>query len=362
MKKVLLLGIVAVLFLIPSVAFAYSGDTATGTTITATGTENTLTYTDTGGTLQPTEEATNLDTTVVSMYGFADLGAPADQSTTAGVAVTYDYVITNEGNASDTYGITFEVSYGGSASNWTFAIQKESDDSTIESTEGDVGLSDAVGEDAEFGFYLTVLPSTSQSESPDGGSATVTVTVTTDSTPVGDYTGANGNEYGGTDADNDATITTISAGEMTLSRVATVDAPTEYITNRGGNLGHHDAVPGAVITYTLTVSNEGSNDAENVIIVDKVPTNTKGIHVGAGVGDQGDVVNVDVTAADPTFGGWTASYSTSATPNKHYGDTGDWTAVPAGLTIESTATFVKWERSSITPGTNGTLTWGVAIE
>ncbi|MFC1767121.1 hypothetical protein ACFLZ2_01020 [Candidatus Margulisiibacteriota bacterium] len=366
MKRLLLLGMVAALLLVPSVALADTVDTPTATTITATGTDNTLTYTDTTLTLQPTESATNIDTVVVSMYGFNnDIATPADQNTTAGTPVQYDYVITNEGNASDTYGVSYTAVYYDGAANWTFNLYDVDGAATLGAVADTVYNAGPVTEDGSYPFFLAVLPSIDTAvESSNGANAIVTVTITTDAVPVGVYTGANANVYGGTWEASDPTKTTISAGVMTLTRTATVDAPDDYITNKGG-LGHHDAVPGAVITYIITVSNEGSANATNVIIADRVPTNTTGAHISAEAGSEGSLVNVEITAGPQTNAGdWTKSYSDSDSPGLSHGETSGWTEITASLLINDIAAdyYVKFEKASVAPGEYATMNWGVTIQ
>ncbi len=362
MKRYFVL-VFAALFLMSAAAFAYSGDTVTGTTITAELGDNTLQYKDIGGVLQPTEEAlSDIETTVISMYGFAGLGAPDDDTTTAGVPVYFEYLISNEGNASDTYGVKFDIDEqnGTFHANWTYAIKLASNEAVVSNADAAVGLV-VVAEDGTIGISLEVTPSSSPVEADDGYFSLVTVTVTTDSVPVGVYTGANANIYGGTSEASDQTKTTISAGDMRLSRTSTVDAPTVHISNGGGA---NDAVPGAVITYLITASNEGSSNADDVIIVDKVPLNTTGNHISA-TGEA--IANVTITAAAPsgTTASWIASYSTSDTPNMEYQGSG-WVEITTDITsaeyVSATAKYVKWEKGTVVPGEYVTVTWGVAIE
>ncbi|MFC1559718.1 hypothetical protein ACFL4F_01290 [Candidatus Margulisiibacteriota bacterium] len=367
MKKFLLFAMVAALLLVPSVVFADTVDTPTSTVITATGTDNTLTYQDTGLVLQPTEEGTSIPVTVVSMFGFNNaIAQPGDQNTTAGVPVYYNYVITNEGNASDTYGVSYSAVYYDGAANWIFNLYDVNGTATLGATADTVYNAGPVTEDADYPFYLAVLPSlNTATESSNGANAIVTVTITTDAVPVGVYDGANANVYGGTWEASDATQTTISAGVMTLTRTATVDAPDDYIVNKGG-AGHHDAVPGAVITYTITVSNEGSNDAKNVIIADRVPTDTTGAHISAESGSEGSLVNVEITAGGQTNAGdWAKSYSTTDTdPGLTYGETANWTALTSSLLINDIAAgyYVKFENETVQPGEFAIMNWGVTIQ
>lgn len=208
-------------------------------------------------------------------------------------------------------------------------------------------------------------------QAPNGSFCTVTLDVTTSALPVGVYYGANGLLYGGTREAIDTTVTIIQSSLMTMTRVATVDAPTQYITNANAQLGgnhSHDPVPGAVITYTITYSNVGSGSAESVSIVDKVPGSTEAAHVNAGTGSQAALTNVTLTPALPTAAGWTSYYSTSATPGMGVNDLTGWVTVNATGVASSFATgsgikYVRWRKTEVQVGeSNRTLTWGVMIK
>jgi hypothetical protein len=370
MKKILLLGILAALILFPAAVFADNPlDTASGVLITAEGRFCTLSYTDSGSILKPTAEATTITIAVLPMYGFDGLTTtPTLQATTPGTARTYNYTITNEGNNSDTFGLKYTVTYTGCAgTGWLVEICRASDNFVLANTQNTIGVSPSVGEDANWGFYVRVTPSSVPTNAPNGSFATVTVTATTAARPAGEYYGANGITYGGTSEASNTTITTIETSVMTMTRVATVDAP----RTAGGKYtgGAHDAVPGAVITYTITTSNEGS---ANALSVDKVPSNTWIAHVNEGT-SWGTVPNVTITAPSPDATGWTAYYTTAASPNFTYGYIGgtQWVTIaavgavaPTDMTATSHTfdTYVKFEKAIVT-ATEDTrkLNWGVTI-
>jgi hypothetical protein len=114
------------------------------------------------------------------------------------------------------------------------------------------------------------------------------------------------------------------------------------------------------------VSNEGAGTATNVIIVDKVPSNTTGLHVGR---TAATVPHVTITAAGPTAAAdWKAYWgSASASTHMTYGELTGWTTIEltskAG-TVDATAVYVKFEKASVAPVTEKakTLTWGVTIK
>jgi uncharacterized repeat protein (TIGR01451 family) len=340
-------------------------DTATGTAITADKTLCTLDYTDINGNSKPqVTPATDITVTVISEYGISGIGAPLDQSTAPNAAVYYTYVVTNEGNASDTINLSQSTSYGGGGSSWTVKIVQQGSDTEITTIN--------LAEDAEAAFRIKVTPA---ADATYGQSATVTTTAETASTPVGQYTGANGQNYGGAALENDATITTITGPALSLTRTSTVDSPTGHAAHSGATA--HDPVPGAVITYTYTYSNTGNASADSNVIVDKIPpTYTQACHVNS---TGGSVSNVTLTAAQSTAVGWSVFTSEAGTPSRAYGTYTGWTLIG---TIDSTAdyatasagagkffggintgtTFIKFEKAEVASGESKTLQWGVTIK
>ncbi|MFH1347628.1 MAG: hypothetical protein ABIH22_02955 [Candidatus Margulisiibacteriota bacterium] len=341
------------------------GDTPSGTIITAEAANCTLDYKDSGGSsMAQVNPASDIETTVLPIYGCSGPGSPANQNSSGpGDPKTYSYVLTNEGNVSTTFSLTKEVSYTGVSSGWTINI--------VEGGTSTVTDEITLSEDGQGLFDVTVTPTIS---AVDGDTATVTVYASTTLGPSGSYTGANGLTYGGLAATSDATVTTISgAPTLTLTRTSTVDAPTVHAAHTGADI--HDAVPGSVITFTYAFENTGGGAATSNIIVDKIPTNTSGCHVNA----TSEVANVTITAAKGTATGWTVSTSEVASPSRVYGNTADWTQIGTidastdyatfeggsgnfTLGFYKNSTYIKLEKASIAGGTSGTLMWGVTID
>jgi uncharacterized repeat protein (TIGR01451 family) len=372
-RRFVLWALVAVFLITPGIlsmteAVTYTSngnpnDTITGTAITAAAANCTLDYTDIGGNAKPQITPTgDITVTVVAEYGISGIGAPLDQSTAPSAEVFYTYIITNEGNASDTIHLSQSTSYGGSATGWTVQI--------VEAGTSNVISTIALAEDADAVFRIRVVPSF---EATYGQSVTVTTTAETLLTPVGQYTGANGLTYGGAALKNDVTITTITGPVLTLTRTATVDSP----AGRGAGSTIHDVVPGAVITYTYTYSNTGNASADSNVIVDKIPpTYTQACHVNA---TGGAVSNVTLTAAQSSAVGWRVYTTSEATPSRAYGNYTGWTFIG---TIDSTAdyatattkagkftemvgtteAFIKFEKYAVASGESNTLEWGVTIK
>jgi uncharacterized repeat protein (TIGR01451 family) len=221
-----------------------------------------------------------------------------------------------------------------------------------------------VAEDGNYGYYHQVT-------APSGGTAASSISITTvastASTPVGQYTGANGLTYGGVGSSSNILYYSILKPVLTLTRTSTVDAP--IVNNPVGYTGGiHDAVPGSIITYSLSSSNTGNISAESVIIVDMVPANTYLAHVNV----SGSTTNVNITPSAGT-GGWTVSYSTLDNPNKSYGVTTGWTLLGSSPPYPSSSTtysysdgpynakWLKFEMVSFQAETAHSITWGATI-
>ena len=128
----------------------------------------------------------------------------------------------------------------------------------------------------------------------------------------------------------------------------------------------------------MTYGNTGASSAESIILVDKIPDNTKLAHVNT----TGITTNVTIEAGQGDATGWVVKYSTLVSPNKAYGNTGDWSAgngatigtLTAGtekfpgsgatyITADGAygAKWIKWEKLYVSAAEDKTLTWGVTI-
>ena len=259
-------------------------DTASGEVITAYATQETLNYTDISG--NPKDQVNpvgNITVTVMPTYGFS---YGANRTPRVGSDDGFGYIgqtrymylgITNEGDTSDTYILTFEAVYtGAGAGTWNCEVRRTADDSLI----GTLTLANPstyetinVAEDATYFFYIKVIyPATGAIL---GDYLRTMVGLKTNSTPVGSYTGANGLTYGGIGSLGPAPIDwKMAIPVLTLTRTATTDVCT--IPGYAGSV--YAAFPGSIISYRMVYSNTGNISAESVILVDKVPPNTNLAH------------------------------------------------------------------------------------
>jgi uncharacterized repeat protein (TIGR01451 family) len=348
-------------------------DNASGEAYTADATYETINYTDANSNSKPTTfPATDINWSVYPEYGFSGIGDASDADATPGDIVTLEtYNVTNEGNT-NLYDLTWSYYFTqeAGANNWTVEVYVNGGGTVYTSrlTAGVISNEAAAIDDnqADKRWYEVEIPA-NVADAPNGSYVVLYATLETNATPVGKYTGGNTLTYGGTsDATDDITIS-LNAPLLTLTRVATIDAPKTYTGV------HEDAVPGAIITFTMSYSNEGGASAESIVLIDKVPDNT---HLAC-VNTSGNTTNVTISnGLQGTATGWDAYYSTTANPTTEYGNYTGWTTLGAVDTTEYPgsdttwtsgeatweATFVKWEKSSIEPGENETLTWGVTID
>lgn len=355
------------------------GDTVSGEVINALATYETLNYEDANSNTKPTTyPATDLNFTTSPEYGFSmDTDVTDANTVIPGQNVQEgNYFVTNEGNAALNVTLEAIFSYGGSASNWIVELWHNVGSPALIGTMAAntlLGNNVTLAEDTQdTGYYYDITVSTNVSEAPDGGYVDVYTTFESaaSETPVGTYEGANGYIYGGTSEADDYFKEEVSAPEMVITRTEVIDAPDNYTG------GANDPVPGAVVTYTMTYTNESvAAVAQNVIIIDRITTkeSTSGTnlaHVNA-TGDQG---NVTISAAQGTATGWTVSYSTVLTSDTTYGATAGWTQIGSvgpteypgsGLyetgSSEYSAVMIKWEKASVAGAEDDTLTWGVTI-
>ena len=349
-------------------------DTPAGTIITAEIETSTLDYDDSSGNPKPQLTTTTIETVVAAEHGVAPGVTPTPrdgenyyyQNTSPGIPVSWELIGTSEGNADLNFRATIEsLTYANGAGNWlTYWNYNGSNvGQTWESTFPD---------NESVKVQMIIWPATAEADSPPN--STGSITFYTDAYGItqagsegqGYYTGANGYRYGGWIVLADNARAYIFAPNMLLTREAYVDSPTEYTQG-----GAYEPVPGACITYTYEYNNTGNGTAESVIIVAKVPTYANAAHVNASATELGSFISI--TPAKSTATSWEVWYSTSSSPDKSYGSTSDWTILG---TIESDSnwwnypsdddfplgtTYFKFEKASVAPGENETLTWGVAI-
>jgi hypothetical protein len=372
MRKSILLSVIFLL-LISGGAFAVTyeatgnpGDTLAGTPITLESSNNTFNYKNSGQDRPTVEGGTHRITTGIEM-GFSAPQSPDGVyylPATPGSTYTWDIEITNEGNADLTTLTTLSAfSNSPSGSGWTGEL-------SLEGTNYGTSALVTIEEDTAVHCQLLLTPATTETGAPDASTGTINFTLTTGYGDAGtsgaggySYDGLNNLTYGGKGYISATNYgLTIEAPVMTITRTSTVDAPEKFLGDGGGV---HASVPGSLWTFTISYTNEGTGNAEEVVIVDKVPDKCAAYKFNVQEGED----RVNVTAPVETSTGWVAYYSTNDNPFTNYGALG-WnyvgplTGTDTELEIDSSAKWVKWQRetASMEPGENATLQWSVYVK
>ncbi|MGH9869424.1 MAG: hypothetical protein ACREAA_14825 [Candidatus Polarisedimenticolia bacterium] len=212
--------------------------TPAGTPITN---QATVDYTDSNG--NPLQTLSNVVTTVVSQVSAVTVDPDRSSNATPGDVLYYAHIVTNIGNGGDTVDLTAVSSNG-----WATAIFFDADGSGT-FTPGDVLVADsdgdltpdtgALGAD---GFYNILVRVTVPAGVTSGTVDTTTVTGTSNLAPFS----------------SDTAIDT-----------TTINAPDLSVVKSVAPLGPQP--PGAVLTYTIVVTNNGLGSADSVVVTDAIP-------------------------------------------------------------------------------------------
>jgi len=214
--------------------------TPAGTSIDNTATVN---FEDVNGNTL-TEVSNTVTTTVAQVAGVDISPAALASSADPGDLVCYAHVVTNTGNGSDTIDLTTS-----STQSWTGTLYLDlgvvgtyepGTDTPLTNTGGGAAVdTGALSADGDIDLILCVqVPA----GTPNGTSDQTTIT------------GTSVFDAGEVDAATDTT---------------TIDAPDLSVAKSVAPLG--DQPPGAVLTYTITVTNNGGANALNIVLTDPIP-------------------------------------------------------------------------------------------
>lgn len=216
-----------------------------------------------------------------------------------GVTQVYQHVLTNTGNGSDNYTLTFSSLQG-----WTYtAFVDVNEDGILDDgdTRVDAPLTVAAGASVKLLVRVQVPAGT-----PGGQVDTVTVTATSTDVAVS------------ASVQDTTTVISAAAPNLVVNKSGGVDTTAGEYTFAGQTYNNNDgkARPGATLKYTVTVTNNGTGVAKNVVVKDPLP-------------EQATLVE------------------DSATPT-----TGDVDVADGVLT---------WEIDEVAPGTSVTLTFRMTV-
>ena len=212
--------------------------------------------------------------TVLAVYG--DTMAP-DNTTGAGTkSVTYQLVLQNSGNITDSmfFGVVFITNYYGMTAN-IYADSGASSESTYTSL---------LAEDAYETFYLVVRFADTVAA---GSTSTIELTAWAKNGLSGDtggYSGWNNTIYAGLGNDSIFVLTSAQGiAYMFLKKTVSSSAPIQPDSGYLG--GGADVVPGSLLTYRIYYDNDGGDSAGNITITEYIPQNTSFYDTG-GLGDN----------------------------------------------------------------------------
>ena len=196
-------------------------------------------YKDANGNAMERVLSNEVSTTVSQIAGVDVDPAEFSRDGKQGTTVEFASTITNTGNGADTFALA-----ANNPNSWTTRIYLDTDGNGKRDT-GEDTLVTSTGELAANATYKVIIEVDIPAGVANGTSSATTLTATSD--------------Y---DAGiSDEGIYTINVQDAVLSHnKAVVDSPTFK--------------PGDTITYAITVQNNGSTDAENLIITDEIPANT----------------------------------------------------------------------------------------
>lgn len=239
--------------------------TPAGTTISNQATVN---YADSNG--NPLVTLSNIVTTTVSQVASVTVDPDRASAATPGDLVYYAHDVRNLGNGDDTIDLTAVSSNG-----WATALYADNDasgtftagDTLLTDTDGDTVVDTGVMiEDALFRILARV---TVPAGTANGTVDTMTVTGTS--------------SFNVAVSDTATDVTTINAPDMSVVKSV---------------LPAGSQPPGATLTYTVVVTNNGAGSATSVILTDPIPANTTYVpgsitlngvgKTDAGLDDEGD--------------------------------------------------------------------------
>ena len=341
-------------------AFSAIGDMPFSTLITN---EVVVNYTDAQGVT--TFDTNNSANTTVNGIAGDTMTTPSDGSIAgAGGYDTISYTVYNTGNSAETFAISISIAtYDGGADSWDFMLQGIAGGGSFTnnvdsgSSPGGTIIIGPITEDGSATFTLTIRTATEMANSPDGSYGTFTVMVLSgaeDSTATNivvttQYTGDNDTTYAEGDMhDSDRVAAAIVAPAISVTKSIT------SVSSPGGAIGY--VIPGASLTYTVTIANTGSGPAKSVIVFDTVPYTT----------NPGDLVEFDSMTKSDT---WVAYWATDASAPRTYVGAADayWfnfaTNPPAGFPSTDTGNvrFIKWETANYGGSGSSSQTFVVTV-
>ena len=273
------LGLAITVVTLAATFSAYAIGTPAGTSITN---QATVDFEDVNG--NPLQQLSNIVTTTVSAVAAVDIDPNAlAQNADPGDQVCYLHTVTNNGNSSDTIDVGTTSSQG-----WTVLVYEDVNTNGVYDAGTDTLLTDS---NASGTVDTGALPDSVTTPGGESLDVLVCVAVPTNAT------------NGVVDA-TDVTVTSENDPTQT-------DTATDTTTIQAPSLGVVKSVlpagaqpPGTTLTYSVVITNNGSGNADNVVMTDPVPANTTFVsgtitQDAAGRTDGADADNADYNDSNP---------------------------------------------------------------
>lgn len=227
-----------------------------------------------GGNPQPPEDSNQVDITVDELIDVSVVRQSANPVTTLSPAsdqpIRFD--VTNLGNGSEQFNLTGNLAVGGDDFDPTgLQFYVDDGDNVFEPGAGDgapVTSITLAGEAVGTVWFVADIPAALN----DADTGDITMTATSDT-----GTGVAGTVFAGAGTSGvDAVIGTSTGADTDVGGylVANITITVTKASQVDDQFGGNQPVPGATITYTVTVTTAGSGQADNVEIVDAIPANT----------------------------------------------------------------------------------------
>lgn len=247
---------------------ANAAGTASGTDITNTATVNFQV----GGVAQT---ALNSNTTTFKVDRKVDLTVTAGSATSTSPGATgaaVIYTVTNTGNGSDSFTLAGTNQTGDNFDVSNIKIYQDNGTTPGVFDAGDTLVSAAVAFTADQSikfFIVSDVPLTPT----NGQNAVVKLTATTTSTATSGADNPTVVDVVFADAGNDGTENANNQYNISTATLAVVKSAA-VISDPINNTTNPKAIPGAVIEYTITVTNSGAQAATSVVLTDDIPASS----------------------------------------------------------------------------------------
>lgn len=254
--------------IMPSV-WAAAGETTAGTSIS-----NTATVNYTVGSVAQTAINSNASSFLVDKKVDLTVAKGSGVTTVPGATnVGLPFTVSNTGNASDSYTLTAANAATGDnfdTSSYALYLDVNGNGSYDAGTDTAIAGAVTIARDASI---KVLIVSTIPGSVINGNTANMTLTAVTTSTKTTGAESATVVDVVFADAGNDGsevdtnTYTISTAALSVVKSALVISDPVNSTTNP-------KAIPGAVIEYTITVTNSGAAAAAAVTLTDSIPTNT----------------------------------------------------------------------------------------